>query len=92
MIDGSGQSEFYDEVDLPLFPFYWTMEPRKIKAYHVRALDLGNLIAVETINALPRHLPACGLVDYLPFEDCDRRAFGMLFVQFESFIKKVMLT
>lgn len=80
MINESGRGEFYDEAGLPLFPFYWTKEPSKIKAYLVRALDLGDLIAVETINALPRRLPARGLVDCLPFEDCDQRAFDMLFI------------
>ncbi|WVZ06038.1 hypothetical protein V8G54_019384 [Vigna mungo] len=71
MINESGQDEFHDEVGLPLFPFYWTREPRKIKAYPVHALDLGDLVDVETINALPRRLPARGL-------DSDRRAFDIM--------------
>lgn len=53
------------------FPFYWTREPKKIKDYPMRLVDLGDLFVVETLNALPRRLPACGLVDCLPYEDCD---------------------
>lgn len=82
----------FDEEGLRLFPLYWTENPRKIKAYHVRNLDIGDVVVVETLNALPHRLPARSLVDCIPREDCDQRAFGMSFIQFAIFINKVMLT
>lgn len=82
MITKSGRCEFFDEERFPLCPLYWMDNPKKIKAYVIYDLDLGDLIVVDTINALPHHLPTRDLVDCLPFEDCDRIAFDTLFVRF----------
>lgn len=71
MINEFSWHEFFDEEGLPLFSLYWTENPKKIKAYLVRDLDLGDLSVVETINALPRRLPARSMDDCLPCEDCD---------------------
>ncbi|KOM27854.1 hypothetical protein LR48_Vigan468s001600 [Vigna angularis] len=56
IIDASGRREFHDAVGSPLFPFYWTREPRKIKAFPVGVLNPADLEVVCTINALPYRL------------------------------------
>ncbi|KOM40471.1 hypothetical protein LR48_Vigan04g066900 [Vigna angularis] len=61
IIDAVDRHEFHDAVGNPLFPFYWTRNPRKIKAYPVGVLSPADLEAVRTINALPRRLSAKGV-------------------------------
>ncbi|KAG2399317.1 uncharacterized protein HKW66_Vig0082010 [Vigna angularis] len=77
IIDEVGLHEFHDAEGNPLFPFYWTRNPRKIKAYSVGTMNPVDLEAVRTINALPRRLSACILVECLRHEDCEGKAFGM---------------
>lgn len=48
-----GHPEFHDETELPLFPFYWTRNPKKIKAYPVDLLNSTDLEVVRIINGLP---------------------------------------
>lgn len=57
VITDSGHREFFDEEGFPLFPLYWTDNPKKIKAYVKYDLDLGELIVVDTINSLPTAFP-----------------------------------
>ncbi|KOM41235.1 hypothetical protein LR48_Vigan04g143300 [Vigna angularis] len=77
IIDEAGRHEFHDVEGNPLFPFYWTRNPRKIKAYPVDTMNLVDLEAICTINALPRRLSTRNLVECLRHEDCERKAFGM---------------
>ncbi|KOM49775.1 hypothetical protein LR48_Vigan08g060200 [Vigna angularis] len=78
IIDATGRHEFHDADGKPLFPFYWTRNPRRIKAISVGALTASDLEAVRTINALPRRIFARYLVECLSLEDCGQKAFDML--------------
>ncbi|KOM34862.1 hypothetical protein LR48_Vigan02g101200 [Vigna angularis] len=78
IIDAAGRHEFHDAAGNPLFPFYWTRKPRKIKAFPVGVLNPVDLEAVRTINALPRRISACHLVEYLRHADCERKAFDLM--------------
>ncbi|KOM31999.1 hypothetical protein LR48_Vigan01g155500 [Vigna angularis] len=78
IIDTAGRHEFHDGEGRPLFPFYWTREPRKIKAFPVGAMSPSDLEAVRTINALPRRISARGLVECLSLEDCGQKAFELM--------------
>ncbi|KOM47183.1 hypothetical protein LR48_Vigan07g088700 [Vigna angularis] len=78
IIDASGRREFHDVAGNPLFPFYWTREPRNIKAFPVGVLNLADLEAVRTINALSRRISARHLVECLRHEDCERKAFDLM--------------
>ncbi|KOM49913.1 hypothetical protein LR48_Vigan08g074000 [Vigna angularis] len=46
----AGRFEFHDEAGLPLFPFYWTRDPRKINAWAVGRMTPEELEAVRIIN------------------------------------------
>ncbi|KOM32301.1 hypothetical protein LR48_Vigan01g185700 [Vigna angularis] len=74
IIDTAGRHEFHNAEGNPLFPFYWTREPRKIRAFPVRVLGPADLEAVRTINALPRRISARHLVECLCLEDCEQKA------------------
>ncbi|KOM41032.1 hypothetical protein LR48_Vigan04g123000 [Vigna angularis] len=58
IIDVAGRHEFHDFAGNPLFPFYWTREPQKIKAFPVRVLGPADLEAVCIINALSHLMTA----------------------------------
>ncbi|KOM29512.1 hypothetical protein LR48_Vigan715s000200 [Vigna angularis] len=78
IIDATGRHEFHDGEGNPLFPFYWTREPRKIKAFLVGAMSPSDLEAVRTINALPRRISARGLVECLSLENFGQKAFELM--------------
>ncbi|WVZ15328.1 hypothetical protein V8G54_012894 [Vigna mungo] len=78
IIKESGKSEFFDATSGPRFPFYWTEDPPKIKAFGLGLLNADERDVVRAINDLPRRLSACGFVDALKYEDYDQIAFGML--------------
>ncbi|KOM55346.1 hypothetical protein LR48_Vigan10g123800 [Vigna angularis] len=78
IIDAAGRHEFHDAEGNPLFPFYWTREPRNIRALPVRLLGPTDLEAVRTINALPRRISARYLVEWLCLEDCEQMAFNLM--------------
>ncbi|KOM55873.1 hypothetical protein LR48_Vigan10g176500 [Vigna angularis] len=78
IINEVGRSEFRDEAGLPLFPFYWTKNPQKIKAWAAGRMTLEDLEVVRIINALPCRLNACGFVECLSNEDFDQMAFGYM--------------
>ncbi|KOM51382.1 hypothetical protein LR48_Vigan09g004100 [Vigna angularis] len=78
IIDAAGRHEFHDGEGNPLFPFYWTREPRKIKAFPVRVLSPADLEVVRTINALPHRISARHLVECLSLEDCGQKAFELM--------------
>lgn len=80
IITETGRREFFDQEGSPFFPLYWTENPKKMKAYAKRDLDLEDLCVVDVIDTFPHRFPARCLVDYIPFEDCNRRALGILFV------------
>ncbi|KOM45407.1 hypothetical protein LR48_Vigan06g071300 [Vigna angularis] len=75
IIDEAGRHDFHDTTGSPLFPFYWTRNPRKVKLYPVGMMNLVDLEVVRTINALPCRLSARHLVECLRHEDCERKAF-----------------
>ncbi|KOM28313.1 hypothetical protein LR48_Vigan521s000100 [Vigna angularis] len=75
IINAAGRHEFHDAAGNPLFPFYWTRGPRKIKENSVGVLSPTDLEVVRTINALPRRLSARKLVECFHHEDCERKAF-----------------
>ncbi|KOM57696.1 hypothetical protein LR48_Vigan11g072900 [Vigna angularis] len=79
IIRETGRSEFHEESGTPLFPFYWTRNPRKIKAYSVLLLNPTDLEAVRIINNFPRRLSARDLVKCLGHEDSTEVAFRMVF-------------
>ncbi|KOM38407.1 hypothetical protein LR48_Vigan03g178900 [Vigna angularis] len=58
IIDTARRHEFHDGEGRPLFPFYWTREPRKIKAFPVGVMSPSDLEAVRTINTLLRRISA----------------------------------
>ncbi|KOM40840.1 hypothetical protein LR48_Vigan04g103800 [Vigna angularis] len=74
----AGRHEFHDAAGNPLFPFYWTRNPKKIKAYSVGLMNPVDLEVVRTINALPRRLSARNLVECLRHEDCERKTFDIM--------------
>ncbi|KOM51921.1 hypothetical protein LR48_Vigan09g058000 [Vigna angularis] len=78
IIDEADRHEFHDATGNPLFPFYWTRNPKKIKAYSVGTMNSVDLEAVRTINALPRRLSVRNLVKCLHHEDCERKAFDIM--------------
>ncbi|KOM48410.1 hypothetical protein LR48_Vigan07g211400 [Vigna angularis] len=78
IIDKAGRHEFYDGEGKPLFPFYWTRDPRRIRATSVGALTALDLEAIRTINALPRRISARHLVECLSLEDCGQKAFELM--------------
>ncbi|KOM41307.1 hypothetical protein LR48_Vigan04g150500 [Vigna angularis] len=78
IIDVVGRHEFHAAEGNPLFPFYWTREPRKIRAFPVRVLSPADLEAVCTINAIPRRISARYLVECLCLEDCEQKAFDLM--------------
>ncbi|KOM29430.1 hypothetical protein LR48_Vigan682s000400 [Vigna angularis] len=78
IIDAVDRHEFYDSARNPLFPFYWTRVPRKIKAFPVGVLGSADLEAVRTINAFPRRISDRHLVECLRHEDCERKAFDLM--------------
>ncbi|KOM26401.1 hypothetical protein LR48_Vigan267s000200 [Vigna angularis] len=78
IIDKAGRHEFYDGEGKPLFPFYWTRDPRRIRATSVGALTAPDLEVVRTINALPRRISARHLVECLSLEDCGQKAFELM--------------
>lgn len=82
IITETRRRDFFDEEGSPLFPLYWTENPTKMKAYVKHDLDIADLCVIDLIDTLPRRLPARNLVDCLPFEDCSRRALGMVLVRF----------
>ncbi|KOM42855.1 hypothetical protein LR48_Vigan05g045900 [Vigna angularis] len=59
IIDEVGRHEFHDAAGNPLFPFYWTRNPKKLKACPIGVLNPIDLEVVRTIKALPAvFLPA----------------------------------
>ncbi|KOM37306.1 hypothetical protein LR48_Vigan03g068700 [Vigna angularis] len=78
IIDAAGRHEFHDGEGNPLFPFYWTREPRRIKAFPVGVLSPIDLEAMRTINALPRRISARHLVECLSLKDCGQKAFELM--------------
>ncbi|KOM56661.1 hypothetical protein LR48_Vigan10g255300 [Vigna angularis] len=78
IIDKADRHEFYDGEGKPLFPFYWTRDPRRIRATSVGALTAPDLEVVRTINALPRRISARHLVECLSLEDCGQKAFELM--------------
>ncbi|KAG2389826.1 uncharacterized protein HKW66_Vig0178990 [Vigna angularis] len=78
IIDKAGLHEFSDGEGRPLFPFYWTRDPRRIRATSIGALTAPDLEAVRTINALPRRISARHLVECLSLEDCGPKAFELI--------------
>lgn len=85
MIPETGRREFFDNEGSSLFPLYWTGNPTRMKAFSKYELDIVDLCVVDVIDTLPYRLPAHALVDCLPFEDCARRALGMVLIQFLRF-------
>ncbi|KOM45325.1 hypothetical protein LR48_Vigan06g063100 [Vigna angularis] len=79
IIRDSDRSEFHDEAGLPLFPFYWTRDPRKINARAVGCMTPEELEVVRILNTLPRRLSARNFVECLSHEDFDQITFGMVF-------------
>ncbi|KOM56178.1 hypothetical protein LR48_Vigan10g207000 [Vigna angularis] len=77
IVDKAGVREFSDSEGRLLFPFYWTRDPRHIRATPIGALTAPDLEAVRTINALPRRISARHLVECLSLEDCGPKAFGV---------------
>ncbi|KOM55465.1 hypothetical protein LR48_Vigan10g135700 [Vigna angularis] len=73
IIDAAGRHEFHNGEGNPLFPFYWTREPRKMKAFPVGVLSPADLEAVRTTNALPRRISARHLVECLSLRIVDKR-------------------
>ncbi|KOM57308.1 hypothetical protein LR48_Vigan11g034100 [Vigna angularis] len=53
LIEEASRSEFYDEGDVPLFPFHWTRDPRKINATPVGIMTHVEVETVRMINDLP---------------------------------------
>ncbi|KAG2407532.1 uncharacterized protein HKW66_Vig0023540 [Vigna angularis] len=78
IINKAGLHEFSDGEGRPLFPFYWTRDPRRIRATSIGALTAPDLEAVRTINALPRRISARHLVECLSLEDCGPKAFELM--------------
>ncbi|KOM32903.1 hypothetical protein LR48_Vigan01g245900 [Vigna angularis] len=78
IIDAAGRHEFHDSAGNPLFPFYWTRVPQKIKAFPMGVLGPADLEAVRTINALSCRISARHLVECLRHEDCERKAFDLM--------------
>ncbi|KOM37267.1 hypothetical protein LR48_Vigan03g064800 [Vigna angularis] len=78
IVDKAGLHEFSDGEGRPLFPFYWTRDPRRIRANSIGDLTARDLEAVRTINTLPRRISARHLVECLSLEDCGPKAFGMV--------------
>ncbi|KOM42960.1 hypothetical protein LR48_Vigan05g056400 [Vigna angularis] len=78
IIDEVDRHEFHDATGNPLFPFHWTRNPRKIKAYMIDVLSPVDLEVVRTINALPHRLSARNLVECLRHEDCEQKAFDVM--------------
>ncbi|KOM28052.1 hypothetical protein LR48_Vigan492s001600 [Vigna angularis] len=78
IINAAGRQAFYDGEGNPLFPFYWTREPRRIRAFPAGMLHPDNLEAVRIINALPRWISARHLVECLSLEDCGQKAFDLM--------------
>ncbi|KOM57938.1 hypothetical protein LR48_Vigan11g097100 [Vigna angularis] len=75
IIDATGRHEFHDDEGNPLFPFYWTREPQKIRAFPVGVLSPADLEVVRTINALPRRISTRHLVECFSLEDFGQKAF-----------------
>ncbi|KOM38158.1 hypothetical protein LR48_Vigan03g154000 [Vigna angularis] len=75
IVDKAGLREFSDGEGRPLFPFYWTRDPRRIGANSIGDLTARDLEAVRTINTLPRRISARHLVECLSLEDCGPKAF-----------------
>lgn len=82
MIPEANRRDFFGEDETSLFPLYWTENPTKMKAFVKEVLDIADLCVVDILDTLPRRLPARGLIDCLPFEDCSGRVLGMVSVQF----------
>ncbi|KOM30532.1 hypothetical protein LR48_Vigan01g008600 [Vigna angularis] len=78
IVDKAGLHEFSDGEGRPLFPFYWTRDPRRIRATSIGALTAPDLEAVRTINTLPRRISARHLVECLSLEDCGPKAFELM--------------
>ncbi|KAG2375949.1 uncharacterized protein HKW66_Vig0158970 [Vigna angularis] len=74
IVDKAGLHEFSDGAGRPLFPFYWTRDPRRIRANSIGDLTARDLEAVRTINTLPRRISARHLVECLSLEDCGPKA------------------
>ncbi|KAG2381216.1 histidine-containing phosphotransfer protein [Vigna angularis] len=78
IVDKAGLHEFSDGEGRPLFPFYWTRDPRRIRANSIGDLTARDLEAVRTINTLPRRISARHLVECLSLEDCGPKAFELM--------------
>ncbi|KOM29693.1 hypothetical protein LR48_Vigan746s000600 [Vigna angularis] len=78
IVDKAGLREFSDGERRPLFPFYWTRDPRRIGPNSVGDLTACDLEAVRTINSLPRRISARHLVECLSLEDCGPKAFELM--------------
>ncbi|KOM28756.1 hypothetical protein LR48_Vigan583s000700 [Vigna angularis] len=78
IVDKAGLHEFSDGEGRPLFPFYWTRDPRQIRATSIGALTAPDLEAVRTINTLPRRISTRHLVECLSLEDCGPKAFELM--------------
>ncbi|KOM54932.1 hypothetical protein LR48_Vigan10g082400 [Vigna angularis] len=78
IIRDADRFKFHEEVGLPLFPFYWTRDPRKINAWAVGRMTPKELEDVRIINTLPSRLSARNFVECLGHEDFDQMAFGYM--------------
>ncbi|KOM43634.1 hypothetical protein LR48_Vigan05g123900 [Vigna angularis] len=78
IVDKAGLREFSDGEGRPLFPFYWTRDPRRIGANSIGDLTARDLEAVRTISTLPRRISARHLVECLSLEDCGPKAFELM--------------
>ncbi|WVZ22908.1 hypothetical protein V8G54_001452 [Vigna mungo] len=76
MIWESGRSEFFDEANVLMFPFYLTQNPRRISAFAISRMNPKEHDVVRVINDLSRRLKAHSFIDCLKYEDFDQIAFG----------------
>ncbi|KOM43727.1 hypothetical protein LR48_Vigan05g133200 [Vigna angularis] len=76
IIKDSNRSEFHDEAGVP--PFYWTRDPRKLRATLLGIMTPAEVDADKMINTLPRHIPARILVECLGHEDFEQMAFRVM--------------